>query len=190
MGEAAYKEPPWVELIDGKTVMMSPRPRIDHNRVIRNLTRIFGDYLWNKPCEVFSDGVDVYLDEKNHFIPDVMIVCNQDIICPDAIHGAPDLVVEVLSPTTTNYDRGTKREAYARAGVTEYWIISPIGRFVEVYLQRNGRLVFDAAYEDVPDWELDRIQPDDRTKIHDTIKVSLYDDLIVHVHDVFYKLSG
>ena len=119
-----------------------------------------------------------------------MIVCNQDIICPDAIHGAPDLVVEVLSPTTTNYDRGKKMEAYARAGVKEYWIISPIGRFVEVYLQRNGRLVFDAAYEDVPDWELDRIQPDDRTKIHDTIKVSLYDDLIVHVHDVFYKLSG
>lgn len=189
MGEPAFKEAPWIELIDGKVCMMSPRPRPKHNRVINTLTTIFENYLWDKPCQVFTDGVDVYLDEKNHFIPDLMIVCNKDIIKPDAIYGAPDLVVEVLSLRTAKNDRTKKLEAYARAGVREYWIVSPLERSVEVYLQQDGRLVLDNVYHDVPDWEYEKMDPEDQAEIHREIKVSIYDDLVIHTRDVFHKID-
>ena len=99
-----YKER--FELIDGKIIMMSPRPRIAHSRALGNIFREFSIYLKGKKCEAFADGVDVYLDEKNHFIPDVMIICNKDIITDLNIQGAPDLVVEVLSPSTAKNDKG------------------------------------------------------------------------------------
>ena len=181
-------DPTPMELIDGKVVMMSPRPRPAHNRVLTRIAHIFEGYLEGKPCIPYSDGVDVYLDEKNHFIPDVMIVCNHDIIHEDGIYGAPDLVVEVLSPSTTNYDRGAKLETYGRAGVREYWLVSPLARTVEVYLNHDGKLSFDCAYQDVPDWELERMDEDDRKNVHMEIKVSLYDDLIIPVRDIFYKM--
>ena len=177
-----------MELIDGKVVMMSPRPRPAHNRVLTRIAHIFEGYLEGKPCIPYSDGVDVYLDEKNHFIPDVMIVCNHDIIHEDGIYGAPDLVVEVLSPSTTNYDRGAKLETYGRAGVREYWLVSPLARTVEVYLNHDGALTFDCVYEDVPDWELERMDEDDRKNVHMDIKVSLFGDLVIPVRDIFYKM--
>lgn len=80
--------------------MMSPRPAVNHNRVITNISRIFSTYLRTKRCESFSDGIGVHLAEKNIMIPDV--VCNRDIIKSNGIYGAPDLVVEVLSPSTAN----------------------------------------------------------------------------------------
>lgn len=181
-------DPVPMELIGGKVVMMSPRPRPAHNRVLTRIASIFERYLEGKPCVPYSDGVDVYLDENNHFIPDVMIVCNHDIIHEDGIYGAPDLVVEVLSPSTTNYDRGAKLETYGRAGVREYWLVSPLARTVEVYLNHGGVLTFDCVYEDVPDWELDRMDDDDRKNVHVDLKVSLYDDLIIPVRDIFYKM--
>ena len=181
-------DPVPMELIGGKVVMMSPRPRPAHNRVLTRIASIFERYLEGKPCVPYSDGVDVYLDENNHFIPDVMIVCNHDIIHEDGIYGAPDLVVEVLSPSTTNYDRGAKLETYGRAGVREYWLVSPLARTVEVYLNHGGVLTFDCVYEAVPDWELDRMDDDDRKNVHMDLKVSLYDDLIIPVRDIFYKM--
>ena len=92
-----YDEDCRSELINGKIVMMSPRPVINHNRIIRNLTHIFETYLKGKRCEFFADGVDVYLTEKDHFVPDAMVVCDPNKIHNDGVHGAPDLVVEVLS---------------------------------------------------------------------------------------------
>lgn len=184
----ARLDPPAIEIINGKTFLMSPRPRPEHNTIIANLTILFGNYLWNKPCHVYSDGVDVLLDEKNLFIPDVMIVCNKDIIHRDAIYGAPDLVVEVLSPSTTRNDRGAKLHTYGRLGVREYWIISPLAHTVEVYLNHDGILVFDDVYEDLPQEDLERMDEEDRKDIHTDIKVSLYDDLIVSVRDIFHKL--
>lgn len=193
MGEAACKttvrETPWIELIDGKVFMMSPRPRTTHADVVSNITTIFKNYLWDKPCKAYGDGVDVFLDEKNRFVPDAMIVCNRDIIRIDGIHRAPDLVVEVLSPSTAQHDRGKKMQAYARAGVKEYWIIAPLERTIEVYLQQDGQLVLDAVYNDVPAWELERMEPEDRAEIRSDIKVSLYGDFIVHASDVFHKMD-
>ncbi|MCI6101263.1 MAG: Uma2 family endonuclease [Selenomonas sp.] len=104
MDNLAYQEPPRVERIEGRTYLMSPRPKIGHNRVCTNIASIFANYLMGKPCVPFADGTDVYLDDENHYIPDAMIVCDRSIIHDDAIYGAPDLVVEVLSPSTTHVE--------------------------------------------------------------------------------------
>ena len=83
------------EIINGEVYMMSS-PKANHIRVNGNLHGIFRDYLKGKTCEPFSN-FNVYFNEEDHFIPDEMIVCNPDIVEDDAVHGAPDLVVEILS---------------------------------------------------------------------------------------------
>ena len=134
MNNLAYKDEPRTETIHGKTVMMSPSPTIGHNTISGNIYGIFWRFLKGKRCRVFMDGADVHLDDENTFIPDVMIVCDRDKIRHDGIYGAPDLVVEVLSPSTATRDKGTKKDVYERAGVKEYWIVDPDKRKVIVYL--------------------------------------------------------
>ena len=80
MGNLAYRDEIPYEIIHGKTVMMSPRPAINHNRVAGNIYHLFRLYLKGKRCQAFMDGVDVHFDEENTFVPDAFIVCNKDII--------------------------------------------------------------------------------------------------------------
>ena len=188
MMNAAPEYPPRVEIIDGKTMLMSPRPMLRHHIVAGNIYCIFAEYLDGKLCAPFFGGVDVHLDDKNWFVPDVMIVCNHDIIKEDGIYGTPDLVVEVLSPSTMKNDRGPKLRAYAKAGVKEYWLVTPLSRTIEVYLKQDGELVLDEVYAEHSVWELDHMDPEDRAAVKMQIKVSLYDDLYVTVADVFQRL--
>ena len=74
--EKEYQTP--FELIDGKVVMMSPRPRVRHAVIAGTIYRLFANHLTGKRCTALPDGVDLILDEKNHFIPDAMIVCDPD----------------------------------------------------------------------------------------------------------------
>ena len=187
MENAAREYPPRVEIINGKTFLMSPRPLIQHNVISSNIYFAFASYLRGKPCVPFSDGVDVHLDDKNWFIPDAMIVCNPDIIQADGIHGAPDLIVEVLSPSTMKNDRGLKMQAYARAGVREYWIVTPMGRSVEVYYNQRGIFVLDETYVECSELELSMMDDKERAAVKTEIKVSLYEDLFVNVADIFYR---
>lgn len=185
MGNLAYSEPPVTELIEGKTYLMSPRPRASHNVVVTNIAAIFRYYLRGKTCRPFSDGLDVHLDKKNVYVPDVMIVCDRSKVHRDGVYGAPDLVVEVLSPSTAQNDRGAKIRHYAAAGVKEYWIVSPIGKSVEVYLNQDGRFELDAMYTVFSDWDLERMDDDERSAIRMEIPVSLYDDFRVSVEEIF-----
>ena len=95
----AYQEERREELIGGKVVAMSPSPRWNHIAVSGNIYKIFANYLFGKKCTPVQDGFDLYLDDENHFVPDFMVVCDPDKIKDDGVHGAPDLVVEVLSPS-------------------------------------------------------------------------------------------
>ena len=185
MDNLAYKEPPRVELIEGKTYLMSPRPKLMHNRICVRIAHIFESYLERKRCVALGDGADVYLDDKNHYVPDAMIVCNRSILHEDAVYGAPDLVVEVLSPSTAKNDRGPKMRHYAAAGVKEYWIVSPIGQSVEVYYNHDGFFMLDAAYTVYSDRDLERMDDDERNAIRYDIPVSLYKDFRVNVKNVF-----
>lgn len=179
------------ELIDGKIFMMSPRPRVEHATVCTNIASEFRSYLKGKTCRAFCDGVDVFLDENNRFIPDTMIVCNPDIIKHDGIHGAPDLVVEVLSKTTAKNDRSKKKYTYAKYGVKEYWIVDIWSKSVEVYYNQDNWFVLDNIYyyltdkeiaenNNMPDNDIDKIK-----EYTDFIKVSICDNLIVKLKDIF-----
>lgn len=100
-----------------------------------------------KPLRPTSgDGTDVYLSDNDRVIPDVMIVWNRDIIKKDGIHGTPDLIVEVLSPSTAKNDKGYKKELHEKSGVKEYWIIDPVMRSIETYLLADGKYVLDEFY--------------------------------------------
>jgi Uma2 family endonuclease len=181
----AYKLEVDYELHDGRQVAMSPRPLVNHNTVLLNISTIFRNFLKGKPCVPFSDGVDLYMTDNDRFIPDVMIVCNRDIIKRNGVYGAPDLVVEVLSTRTRNHDRGYKKDVYERCGVREYWIVEIEARTVEVYLLVDGKYQLDYIYAVIPDFELDLMEEDERNAIRTQIKTSLYDDLLIPVEDVF-----
>lgn len=185
----AYQEEIWEELIDGKIVAMSPRPAINHIFVAGRIFSIFDHYLLGKKCVPFPDGTDLYLSEKDHFIPDVMIVCDPDKIKHDGVHGAPDLVVEVLSPSTAKNDRGYKKEAYAAAGVKEYWIVEPTNKSIEQYFLENGQFVLNDVYSIRPDWELEKMSEEERAALVTEFKCSLYDDLLISLEDVFRRVK-
>ncbi len=190
MDNLAYKEPPHVERIEGKTYLMSPRPRVPHNRVIFNIANIFGGYLKGKTCVPFADGTDVFLDDKNQYVPDAMIVCDRSIIKSDGVHGAPDLVVEVLSPSTSKNDRGAKMRHYAMAGVKEYWLITPLEKLVEVYYNVDGHFEIDETYTIYEDWEIKQMTEEERAAAKTEIPVSLYDDFLVPLEDIFWDVDA
>lgn len=187
MGNPAYQEEVWDEMINGKIILMSPRPSTNHNRISSNIYSIFRNFLKGKTCEAIADGMDLYLSETERYVPDGMIVCKPDIIKPDGVHGAPDLVVEVLSPSTARNDRGRKKDSYEAATVQEYWIVEPISKTVEVYLLRDYKLVLDDVYTVYPDYLLEKMNEAERAAVKTKFKTSLYDDLLVSLDDVFER---
>lgn len=187
-GNLAYQEDQREELISGKVVAMSPRPTFNHNRVAENIDFMFRTYLRGKKCVPLGDGYDLYLDEENQFIPDFMVVCDRDKIQPDGVHGAPDLVVEVLSPSTTKNDRLHKKEAYEKSGVQEYWIVDPANKTVEQHLLQSGKLVLSAVYSDYPDYVLAKMSEEERAAVATHFKCSLYDDFDIPISEIFSGL--
>ena len=184
----AYQDAFPEELINGKVVAMSPAAT-NHNRISGRIFSIFDHYLSGKKCEPFADGENLFLSEKNHFIPDVMIVCDPDKIKSDGVHGAPDLVVEVLSPSTAKNDKGYKKEAYAAAGVKEYWIVSPNDKLLEQYLLKDGQFILHDVYVIHPDYELAKMTEEERAALVTEFKCSLYDDLLISLEDVFRRVK-
>lgn len=184
----AYQEETWEELIDGKVVAMSPRPRVNHNWVAENISFLFRTYLKGKKCVPLGDGYDLYLTDQDHFVPDFMVVCDRDKIQGNGVYGAPDLVVEVLSPRTETYDRKHKKAVYEKCGVKEYWLVSPEARSVEQHLLEDGRLVLNEVYAMEPDYMLAKMTEEERAAIPTQFKCSLFDELDIQLEDIFYGL--
>lgn len=183
----AYQEEQRKELIDGKVVMMSPRPSFNHNRVASNIFWIFESYLHGHKCTPIADGMDLYLTEANQIVPDFMIVCDPDKIKNDGVHGAPDLVAEVLSPSTARNDRTRKMEIYAQCGVREYWLVSPGDKTVEVYRTNGTEFVLHDVYTLHPDWQLAQMSEEERAALITHFKCGLFDDLDISLDDIFYR---
>lgn len=131
------------ELINGFAFGMSPAPRVRHQRYGFDLGRRLGNFLENKPCQLFMAPLDVFLEEISATVvePDVLVVCDEAKIGEDGIHGAPDFIAEVLSDSTANKDFGVKKELYERTGVREYWIIQTDTGTVYQYVQDADSLV-------------------------------------------------
>ncbi len=113
MDNLAYKEEDREELIDGEVILMSLSTSTNHNRIASNITMLFKMYLKGKKCEVFQDNIDLHLSEKDIVIPDMMVVCNKGVVRSDGIYGAPNLIVEILSPSTAKKTK-VKRKYYMK----------------------------------------------------------------------------
>lgn len=175
-----------LELIGGRVVLMAPASS-GHNHIADNLNGIFWGYLRGKTCVPFGDNEKVFLSDTDHFVPDFMVVCDPEKIKPDGVHGAPDLVAEVLSPSTARSDRISKKDAYARAGVREYWIIAPKEKTVEVYCLENGAYVVRDIYALHEPWQVEQMKEEERAALVTHFKCSLFDDLDISLEDIFYR---
>lgn len=137
---AALPEGAPYELIRGELVMTASASVL-HQRIIRRLLRLLDEHVSTRDLgEVFVSPIDVHLTDEDTPQPDLAYVARErlGIVGEQAIEGAPDLVVEVLSPSTAYYDLRTKKHLYAEAGVAEYWIVDPIEASVEVYRGVDG----------------------------------------------------
>ena len=148
---AAWDDDARWELIDGAPHMMSPAPRTKHQRLIGEIFRQFSNFLIGKTCEAFVAPFDVRLNADTYddtvVQPDISIVCDKSKIDKKGCRGAPDMIVEILSPSSLGYDRVLKFNKYLQAGVREYWIVDPEGKTVSVHILENGKYVATAYGE-------------------------------------------
>jgi len=137
------------ELIDGVPYEMHAMaaPSLKHQDVLLLLGRKFGDYLDDRPCRVFIAPCDVRLnaDKGDDTVvqPDLLVVCNPDIIGKSSINGAPDLVIEVLSPSNANHDVINKFAKYREVGVKEIWFVDPDTGYANTYKLKDGKYSVD-----------------------------------------------
>ena len=165
------------ELIDGIAYDMSPAPLRVHADISRELFYIFMTYLRGKTCKVYHAPFDVRLplgEESDNQIrnvvqPDILVVCDEKKLDEKGCRGAPDLIVEILSPTTASRDCIQKRALYEHHGVKEFWTVDPANRLVQVYLLgSDGRYGRSEVYND-----------------SDVVKVSIFDDLQIDLKEIF-----
>jgi len=138
------------QLVEGDLYLMSPAPNRFHQIIVLNIAEMLRAFLRTHPIgEVYISPLDVYFDDHNVVQPDVVFVSksNIEILTDDGIHGAPDLVVEVLSPRSAALEK-IKRRVFARHGVKEYWLVDPTLQQIHLYdLARDpakaGRILDD-----------------------------------------------
>jgi Uma2 family endonuclease len=136
-----------VELLRGYIREMSPAPNRRHQAVLTNLLKQFFDATENKSCNLFIAPFDVRLPipsaKKNTTVvqPDICFVCDNSKLDDFGCNGAPDLIVEILSPSNIKYDAETKFNLYEEAGVKEYWMVSIESKTVLVYTLKDGKYI-------------------------------------------------
>ena len=134
------------ELIDGVAYLMSPAPTVPHQLLAGELYRQIANQLRGHLCRPFIAPVDIRLPIGNQHDdaietvvqPDVFVVCDPSKIDIRGVRGAPDWVIEVLSPSTAGHDQTLKLQVYERTGVREVWMAHPTDRTVAVYVLANG----------------------------------------------------
>lgn len=140
-----WEENEHIELLNGELIMMAP-PSTRHQLISGELFRQLANFLEGKKCRVFHAPFGVRLfEEKNDkpeniqtvFEPDISVICDLNKLDKYGCKGAPDFIIEVLSPSTQKHDRIIKLQQYQRAGVKEYWIISPEDETVQIFLLDN-----------------------------------------------------
>ncbi len=128
---------------------MSPSPNRFHQDILLNLTGVFLEHLGKRPLgRIYFAPFDVFLTDLNVYQPDLVFISNsrKSILTDQGLDGAPDLVVEILSPRTAKLDKGVKREIYARTGVEELWLVDPEREHIQVYHLSKSADVPDGTY--------------------------------------------
>ena len=130
------------ELLDGN-LMMVPAPNMKHQKVLLTLARKLGDFTEeHRLGTVYIAPCDVVLSDTDVVQPDLLFIsrAREHTVTDANVRGAPDLVIEILSPSTADRDLGYKYDLYGKHGVLEYWIVDPMAETVAVHRQGDGRL--------------------------------------------------
>lgn len=158
------------ELIDGQIYDMAP-PNTMHQRISYALARKISEYIDNKDgsCEVFPAPFAVFLnkDNRNYLEPDISVICDKDKIDERGCNGAPDWVIEVISPSTAHMDYGIKLYKYRSCSVREYWIVNPMHRTINVYDFEHDEKTWQYTFDE-------------------EILSCIYDDLRIRVADLVH----
>ena len=129
------------ELIDGRMYMMAP-PSYTHQKIVQELSRMIGNYIAEKggECETLPAPFAVFLsaDCQNYVEPDISVICDKNKLDEKGCHGAPDWVIEIVSPSSRQMDYYTKLYKYQNAGVREYWIIDKEKNRIMVHRFEKG----------------------------------------------------
>lgn len=136
------------EKIDGIIYDMSPASEYKHGIVNSNIHTIIKQGLKNSICLVTMENLDFkYHPQVNddYLCPDIMVICDRKHLKGGSYSGVPKFVAETLSPSTAKRDRAEKKDIYEKAGVEEYWIVSPLGS-LEIYYLVNGKYVLEQSY--------------------------------------------
>jgi Uma2 family endonuclease len=145
-----YEQHDLIQLINGEVILSMP-PILKHQDIVREILILLTLIARETGGRAYVSPVEVRLDETNVFEPDVLYIKPENIGIAQQdekrIIGAPDLVVEVLSPGTAKFDRQEKYQAYERNGVNEYWIVDPAHETVEVWtLGESKQFIRQGAY--------------------------------------------
>jgi len=177
------------EVIDGEIYYMSPGISI-HAWAVMRLEHKFYDYLKlnKKECEVFAENIEVYLDgdnSKNFVVPDISIICDISKFDKRGYRGAPELVVEVLSPATAKKDKEEKLLAYERASVKEYWIVDTKSKSIEQRVLRDGKYKLENFVTLMDEAEFDKLTEDQKNKYTTKIKSHVFPELEIDLNEIF-----
>lgn len=162
------------ELIDGQIYDMA-LPSTQHQDLSMTLSTIISSYISenNKNCKVYAAPFAVFLndDDANYIEPDISIICDKAKIGVDGCHGAPDFIIEIVSPSSRRMDYSIKQYKYCNAGVKEYWIVDPSQETITVYNYQNDEapLIY---------------------RFTDTLRVHIYDDLYIDFGKLSEKLNS
>ena len=148
------------------------------------LSNIFSQFLKGKPCEVFAAPFDVRLfpweDKSDDTVvePDIVVICDPAKIDERGCNGAPDLIIEILSPSNTRKERFLKFDLYLKAKVREYWIVSPETREIEIHVFDNGRYFTQGYGVNEPDAKEDE-------RIRELLPITVLPGLEIDVKEIF-----
>ena len=135
------------ELIDGTPYMMSA-PNRRHQELLGNLHLLFGNYLKGKDCKIYLSPFDVRLNadtfDNTVVQPDLLIVCDHSKLDIAGCVGAPDMVVEILSPSTSRYDRTLKFNSYRQSGIREFWVVDPETKTLAIHILKGDEYITQA----------------------------------------------
>ena len=163
----ALPEDTRAELIDGQIYYMAP-PRYLHQKVLGKLYQKISNYIEakNGPCEVIPAPFAVFLnnDNKTYVEPDISVICDKSKLDEYGCNGAPDWIIEIVSPGSKQMDYFTKLFKYGSAGVQEYWIVDP---------QKKRIMIYDFKTEDVTEYSFS-----------DVVKAGIYEDFSIDFSEI------
>lgn len=158
------------ELIDGELFDMTPAPTFKHQTIVLNFAIALKQVLKQKPCTIGIAPTDIVFSEYDVVQPDVFVVCARARITDENIEGAPELIVEVLSPSTAIKDRREKKNLYERFNVLEYILVYPDLAIVERYSLSDGKYTMPESFN----WD-------------EEMELRIFDNIMIKLWEVFGK---